>query len=116
MQLHVDIATPQNVAYGHLAVPLNNAAIKLFNQGDYAGAEQKHLEALVLKEQCYGHDDFHVAITLNALGETQLKLNKLDEAEANLRRAVAARDALDARSLDAAVSRGEPRAGARGEA
>lgn len=102
--LHIN-PPPEVVAYSAVTIPLNNEAILLARQGDFAGAEQKHLLALELKERDFGRDDIRVALTLNSLGETQLKLNKLDEAEANLRRAVAIREAFDKRGLDAAVSR-----------
>ncbi|KLO14486.1 hypothetical protein SCHPADRAFT_313675 [Schizopora paradoxa] len=95
----------EDLEYHNVAVPLNNEALLLSKRGDYAGAERLHLRALEVKIRALGTEDIRVAITYNELGETQLRLNKLDEAEVNLRHAVAIRDAHDKLSLDAAVSR-----------
>jgi hypothetical protein len=45
--------------------------------------------ALEFKEEIHGLASLQAAITLNALGEAQSRLTKFDEAEVNLRRAVA---------------------------
>jgi tetratricopeptide (TPR) repeat protein len=93
-----------NIAEGMSAVELNNRAHALSNQGDYAGAEALYKEALVIKENSFGPDSIQAALTRNSLGEQQLRLGKLDDAEENLRKAVEIRNAQKA-GFDAAVSR-----------
>ncbi|KLO14487.1 hypothetical protein SCHPADRAFT_313692 [Schizopora paradoxa] len=106
IHVHVNVnPAADDIQYAGLAVPLNNEAHRLSNQGDYEGAERLHLQALEVKDHAYGTEDIRCAVTYNALGETQLRLNKLDEAEANLRHAVAIREAHNRFNLDAAVSR-----------
>ncbi|TDL28422.1 hypothetical protein BD410DRAFT_780921 [Rickenella mellea] len=104
MQVHVYPASPNNI-HGMDAVQLNNQALTLDRRGDYAGAEKLHKQAVAIKESSFGLDSLQTAISLNALGEVQLKLGKLDDAEANLRKAVSIRNAHQFSSFDAAVSR-----------
>ncbi|KAF8582098.1 hypothetical protein K439DRAFT_1308471, partial [Ramaria rubella] len=89
---------------GMEAVSLNNEALQLSNQGDNAGAERLHKRALVLKESAHGPNSIQAALTRNALGEVQLRQGKLEEAEVNLRKAVAVRNSSGP-AFDAAVSR-----------
>lgn len=75
------------------AASLNNQAIELERVGNYVGAEAKHLEALHLKILGSGEYSIHVAITRNGLGELYIKMGKLDEAQEQLEKAVAVREA-----------------------
>ncbi|KAF8522118.1 hypothetical protein BU17DRAFT_87218 [Hysterangium stoloniferum] len=86
------------------AILLNNEALQLSELGDNAGAERLHKEALSIKERIHGPDSIQAALTRNALGEVQLKQGKYDEAEENLRKAVAVRSA-SGHAFDGAVSR-----------
>ncbi|TVY20778.1 hypothetical protein LARI1_G001816 [Lachnellula arida] len=76
-----------------LASSLNNEAIELERAGNYVGAEAKHLEALRLKIIGSGEHSIHVAFTRNGLGELYLKMGKLDDAQEQLEKAVAVREA-----------------------
>ncbi|KLO14485.1 hypothetical protein SCHPADRAFT_939545 [Schizopora paradoxa] len=106
MKMHLTVNPGMaHINYIATIVPLSNEASALFRQGKFAEAEKKHIEVLALKELDFGRDDTKVAITLNDLGETQLKLNKLDAAEENLRRAVTIWEADDKLGVDAAIAR-----------
>jgi len=102
--VHIQAATPA-MARNLGAFEINNQALQLEQSGDLAGAEKLYLKALKMKEEAFGRDSIQAALTLNALGEAQLKMKKLDEAEKNLRRAVAIRNANSILGMDAAVSR-----------
>ncbi|KAG8895750.1 hypothetical protein FRC01_012208 [Tulasnella sp. 417] len=85
---------------------LNNQALARSRAGDYAGAERLHKQALEIKINSTGPNSIQTALSYNALGEAQLKLAKLDEAEESLSRAVEIREAGGpGAAFDAAVSR-----------
>ena len=85
------------------ASQLNNQALILSNRGNYAGAEQLHLQALQMKLDAIGEFNITTALTRNALGELYLEMGRLDEAEDQLRRAVVVRT-TSGNVFDAAVS------------
>ncbi|KAG1757564.1 hypothetical protein EDB19DRAFT_1657979 [Suillus lakei] len=73
------------------AAIINNQALSLSRQGDYAGAEGLHLQALDLKLSAVGENDLTTAITRNALGELYLKMGRITDAEEQLKKAVSVR-------------------------
>ena len=83
---------------------LNNEALRLEREGDLAGAERLHLEAIEVKEEGLGVDHFTTAVSYNGLGELYLKANKLDKAEEYLNKALYARERSGPRA-DLAVTR-----------
>ncbi|EJD03981.1 uncharacterized protein FOMMEDRAFT_155104 [Fomitiporia mediterranea MF3/22] len=103
--LNAYINPPPSTTMGFGAFQLNNQAQALSNAGDQEGAERLHLQALAIKEEAFGKDSIQVALTRNALGEVQLLMGKLEEAENNLKIAVRIRNESLFESADAAVSR-----------
>lgn len=88
------------------AIQLNGEGLALSRAGDHTAAELKHQQALDLKIQAKGIDSREAALSRNALGEEQIELGKLDEAEETLKEAVRVRENLGAAdAFDAAVSR-----------
>jgi len=71
---------------------LNNQALRLEKQGDLAGAELKHLEALRVKEAGLGTDHITTAVSYNGLGELYLQMGQLDKAEEYLNKALRVRE------------------------
>jgi len=88
MHLYSDVAAGFRVIQ---AADLNNRALQLSYQGDYAGAERLHLDALDLKLNSVGDHDTTTAITRNALGELYLQMGRIADAEEQLKRAVSIR-------------------------
>lgn len=84
---------------------LNNRARELSCAGDHEGAERLHKRALGIKNEAFGPNSLDAALSRNALGECQLQLGKLEEAEENLTVAVDIRNSFEYNGLDAAVSR-----------
>ncbi|KAG8921087.1 hypothetical protein FRC00_009153 [Tulasnella sp. 408] len=85
---------------------LNNQALARSRAGDHAGAEVLHKQALEIKINSTGPNSIQAALSYNALGETQLKLGKFDEAEESLSRAVEIREnGGPGAAFDAAVSK-----------
>ncbi|KIJ68463.1 hypothetical protein HYDPIDRAFT_106662 [Hydnomerulius pinastri MD-312] len=85
------------------ASQLNNQALQLSDQGNLTGAEELHLQALQAKLAALGENNPTTALTRNALGELYLRMGRLDDAEDQLRRAVAVRTTRGT-VFDAAVS------------
>jgi Flp pilus assembly protein TadD len=105
MDIHINTNPSPEAALDFLeAVRLNNEALALGNSGDHAGAERMHKKALELKEHTHGPNSIQAALSRNALGEVQALQDKFEEAEVNLRRAVAIRNTSGS-AFDAAVSR-----------
>ncbi|KAG1783948.1 hypothetical protein EV702DRAFT_1040415 [Suillus placidus] len=92
MHLHSDPASGMAASQ---AAALNNQALSLSRQGDYAGTEDLHLTA--------GENNLTTAITRNALGELYLKMGKIMDAEEQLKKAVSVR-MRNGPAYDAAVS------------
>ncbi|OJT04665.1 hypothetical protein TRAPUB_4459 [Trametes pubescens] len=69
-------------------VGLNNQALQLERQGDLQAAERVHLQAIQVKEAGLGTDHFTTAVSYNGLGELYLKMDRLDEAEEYLNKAL----------------------------
>ncbi|KAG8952291.1 hypothetical protein FRC03_012181 [Tulasnella sp. 419] len=102
---HVN-SSPQKVHALQLAEQLGQQAMMLSRSGDHSGAEQLHLQILQAKIVAFGPDSPEVALTRNSLGEEQLELGKLDEAEENLRKAAEIRNNNSrVGAFDAAVTR-----------
>lgn len=98
--------SPEAFALVAQASQLNNQALALSRSGDFAGAERLHNQALDLKLRSIGPQAYSTSSTHNALGELYLKMNKLDQAEAQLHKAIAIRNIQPgAASFDTAVSR-----------
>lgn len=98
--------SPESFALVNQAANLNNRALQHSQNGDWSGAERMHLEALELKMQSIGPNAYSTSITYHALGELYLKMGRLDEAEAQLHKAIAIRNIQPgAASFDTAVSR-----------
>ncbi|VDB99656.1 unnamed protein product [Peniophora sp. CBMAI 1063] len=87
------------------ATRLQNEGIALEEMGDYAGAEQRFLRAIEIRNQAYGPGNNYVAVNLNSLGELYLKQGRLDEAEPILLEALDARENRLGNGFDAAVTR-----------
>ena len=85
------------------ATQLNDQALTLSDQGNYAGAEHLHQQALQTTLDAVGESNTTTAFTRNALGELYLKMGRLDEAKDQLERAIVVRTTLG-NALDAAVS------------
>ncbi|KIJ37728.1 hypothetical protein M422DRAFT_50305 [Sphaerobolus stellatus SS14] len=87
---------------------LNDEALMLTQRGQHVLAETHQKEALYIRELTYGPDALEKACTLNALGWTQIKQGKYDEAEGNFRRSMAIQNAKACSTLNAAcqLSRG----------
>ncbi|KAG2159868.1 uncharacterized protein EDB93DRAFT_1073340 [Suillus bovinus] len=100
MHLHSDQASGMAV---QRAAEINNQALSFSRQGDYAGAEDLHLQALHLKLSSVGENNLSTAITRNALGELYLKMGKITDAEEQLKKAVSFR-MNNGSAYDAAVS------------
>jgi hypothetical protein len=76
------------------AVNLNNQALQLSSQGNDAGAEYLHMQALQLKEAAHGADLIQAVLTQKAFGEVQFHQGKYDDdTEANLCKVVKIRNA-----------------------
>ncbi|EMD42101.1 hypothetical protein CERSUDRAFT_62056 [Gelatoporia subvermispora B] len=85
---------------------LNNHAIALAREGHYEDAEQHQLRAIDLKERTYGPDHRSTAVSYNALGELYIKMNRPDDAETFLQRALRIRERHGLPCVfDAAISR-----------
>ncbi|OCH96108.1 hypothetical protein OBBRIDRAFT_718976 [Obba rivulosa] len=87
-----------------LAGDLTNQAYQLARLGRYEDAERLHSRSLQLKVGSVGRQHPSVATSYNGLGEAQLKLGRLDEAEVNLRTAITFREAFGQR-FEAACSK-----------
>jgi Flp pilus assembly protein TadD len=85
------------------AAEINNQALSLSRQGNYADAENLHLQALHIKLDAVGENDLTTATTRNALGELYLKMGKITDAEEQLKKAVSVR-MRNGPAYDAAVS------------
>jgi tetratricopeptide (TPR) repeat protein len=83
---------------------LNNQALQAERDGDLFRAESLHLEAIAIKENGVGPNAVSTALSRNALGELYIKLGRMDDAEVNLKKAVAVRN-HEGPAFDAAVSR-----------
>ncbi|KAJ3567683.1 hypothetical protein NP233_g6206 [Leucocoprinus birnbaumii] len=83
---------------------LDDQALSLQKQGDYLGAEKVYLQALQLKLAGAGDDHITTAQTRNGLGELYIIMRKFDEAEDQLKRALAVFKAINSQTLDAPVT------------
>ncbi|TFY81946.1 hypothetical protein EWM64_g2062 [Hericium alpestre] len=96
-----------SAGYAHAADEggaLHNQAHALEHRGDFAGAEALFLRAIDVKEQGLRPGNKFTANSQNALGELYLKLERLDEAEDMLKRALHIRK-VTGTAFDAAVTR-----------
>jgi tetratricopeptide (TPR) repeat protein len=85
-------------------VSLQNQAMEAEKTGDYDRAESLFLEAISIKEAVFGTQAIQLALSRNSLGELYMKMDRLGEAEHNLKLAVEVRNGAGSH-LDAAVSR-----------
>ncbi|KAJ3521648.1 hypothetical protein NM688_g8989 [Phlebia brevispora] len=67
---------------------LNQQGQALYNRGQYSEAEKVFKEALDVKLRALGPQDYSTGIGYNALGETYIRLGRLDEAEENIKKAI----------------------------
>ena len=104
MNIQVNPTAMQAVATAE-ATRLQNEALALERMGDYAGAEQRYLRAIEIRNQAFGPGNNYVAINQNSLGELYLKQGRLDEAEELLLEALDTREKRLGNSFDAAVTR-----------
>ncbi|KAH7883575.1 hypothetical protein F5I97DRAFT_1541811 [Phlebopus sp. FC_14] len=95
MNIHVHpISTPHSaveVSKVLEAAEINNQALPLSNQRDFAGAEPHHLKGLQMKLAALGEDNATTALTRNVPGELYLKMGILGDADNQLRHAVSVR-------------------------
>ena len=85
----------------------NNRAQQLMRLGRYEEAEQLHRQAIDVKERGLGTDHITTALSYNAIGETYIRMNRLDDAEMYLQKARNIREASPRPQdeIDAAVTR-----------
>lgn len=69
-------------------IDLNHQAMALSRQGDHAGAAELHRRALQHKLNHHGTGNITTAVSFNALGEELMHLDRLDEAEENIKQAL----------------------------
>lgn len=74
------------------AIQLNNAANVAKRAGRYDEAIRLHSEAVQAKVRLHGERSIHAALSFNNLGETYLKVGRLDEAADALAKALVVRD------------------------
>jgi len=86
---------------------LNNTAQRLMAMGQYVEAERLHKQAIEVKERGLGTDHITTALSYNAIGEVYTQLERLDDAEVYLKKALTIRQASPRASdeIDAAVTR-----------
>ncbi|KAF7791878.1 hypothetical protein EIP86_002902 [Pleurotus ostreatoroseus] len=87
VSVHKNPSVSQAMAIGD-ASALNNKGRSLYNQGKYVEAEEMYKQSLDVKLRHLGPNTHTVAIAYNALGEVYIKLGRLDEAEAHLKKAI----------------------------
>jgi tetratricopeptide (TPR) repeat protein len=96
---------------GQEAIALQNMGLQYERTGDFAGAERAFLRSLELKQLACAPGAATFGITHNSLGELYLAMGpaRLGDADTQLQRAHAVREALAAQSVqhafDAAVTR-----------
>ena len=100
---HVNPSPTYAMAMGE-AIQNNNEGLALKQSGQYEAAEQKYLRALDIKLNHIGRTAITTALSHNALGELYIAMNRLDDAEKQLKAAVEIRNA-DGPTFDAATSR-----------
>ncbi|KAH7930952.1 hypothetical protein BV22DRAFT_1027708 [Leucogyrophana mollusca] len=91
MNITASVVSGSTAAAIQEAAALNQRALSLTRQRDFAGAETLYLKALRLKEHHLGREHIETALTTNALGDLYLNMSRLDDAESFLRRAIAVR-------------------------
>jgi len=87
-----------------VAKALDALGLLEYQQGDYARAYERQLQALVIFERIHPAEPPHprVARALWALGRTELRLGRVDEARARLERALRMQTDTEARPVDRA--------------
>ena len=90
---HTSTAQVSNLMLANgTAVQYSNQAVAASSAGDYATAARLHQQAIALKLKAYNDDSTQLAISYNGLGETLLSLEKLEEADVALAKALRVRD------------------------
>ncbi|RDB29550.1 hypothetical protein Hypma_015534 [Hypsizygus marmoreus] len=105
--MYQDFAINPSPAYANATIQgsnLNQQALQAERNGDLQLAERLHLQAIAVKESGLGRNAVSTALSRNALGELYIKMGRLDEAEDNLKKAIAVRNHAGP-AFDAAVSR-----------
>ncbi|KAF9494458.1 hypothetical protein BDN71DRAFT_978240 [Pleurotus eryngii] len=87
------------------ASDLNTQAYQAQRSGNLQEAERLYLLAIELKERSSGPNTMTVATSRGMLGEVYLKMGKIEEAEDNLKKAMAVISESGASSFNAAVTR-----------
>ena len=87
------------------AVEIANEGFRLKQAGALDEAEERMMRALAAKQTFLGPDTVSAAITHDNLGRVQLQMGKLDEAEANFRKALENRKDVRGEEWDNAVTR-----------
>ncbi|KAI8995655.1 hypothetical protein BD414DRAFT_456716 [Trametes punicea] len=87
-----------------MGVALQNGALQLESQGDLAGAEQACLQAIQVKEAGLGANAVSTALSYNSLDELLLTMERLDQAEHYLMKALEVRSQAGP-AADLAVTR-----------
>ena len=86
-------------------VQLRQQAVQLEGQGNDAAALPLEQQAAQVAEATWGPNDLHLAVTLNALGNVEGNLEKYNDAETSLKRALAIFTNLEgAQGKDAAIA------------
>ncbi|KZT65160.1 hypothetical protein DAEQUDRAFT_731784 [Daedalea quercina L-15889] len=81
-------------------------AQRLALMGQYAEAENLHLQALAVKERILGCSEVSTAISYNAMGDMYTRMGRLEEAKTYLQKALHIREGnTKCDELDAAVTR-----------
>lgn len=84
---------------------MTNVASTLRASGELEAAEQRHIQALLAKQRFPGANTTTAAISHDNLGRVQLQMGKLDEAEANFRKAIDIRQGMAHKSWDNCTTR-----------
>lgn len=95
------------------ASELNNQALARSRARDHAGAEVLHKQALEMKINLTGPNSIQAALSYNALGETQLKLQVGRGGREFISRCRDKRERRTRRSLRCCCEQREPRSGLR---
>lgn len=90
---HTSVLQASNLMLANgTTVQYSNQAVAASSAGDNATAAHLHQQAIALKLKAYNNDSTQLAISYNGLGEALLALERLEEADVALVKALHVRD------------------------